>query len=195
MQNVHIAGYDYGRVARAPVSLTEFRQLEATVGLTEQDRASLRRAGALVKEEDANALVDGWRKIIGAKSYLARVFYGAENKPDESYKAAVKARFVRWVLDLLNRPFDQAWLDYQWEIGLRHTPAKKNATDGADSAPHVPLRFLIAFMAPVIEAIVPLLRSKGLDAEEIERVRAAWTKAALLTLALWSGPYARSDLW
>ncbi len=195
MQDIHVGGYDYGRVARAPVSLTELRELEATVGLTEQDHATLRRAGALVTEEDADALVDSWRKIIGAKPYLARVFFGADNKPDESYKAAVKARFVRWLLDLLNRPFDQAWLDYQWEIGLRHTPAKKNVTDGADTQPHVPLRFLIVFMAPVIEAMAPLLRSKGLDADEIGRVQAAWTRAALLTLALWSGPYARSDLW
>jgi hypothetical protein len=36
--------------------------------------------------------------------------------PTKPTKAAVKPRFVRWVIDLLNRPFDQAWLDYQWEI-------------------------------------------------------------------------------
>ena len=31
-------------------------------------------------------------------------------------------------------------LDYQQEIGLRHTRRTKNQTDGADAADHIPLR-------------------------------------------------------
>ena len=44
-------------------------------------------------------------------------------------------------------PHDQAWLDYQEEIGLRHTRAKKNRTDNAQTPPHIPLRYLLAFTA------------------------------------------------
>ncbi|HEY6258266.1 MAG TPA: protoglobin domain-containing protein [Xanthobacteraceae bacterium] len=195
MRDAAIAGYDYGNVPRSPVSLDELNALEATVGFTEQDRTCLRRAGELIGEDDAEALVDGWRKIIGSKPHLARWFFGPDQKPDEAYKAAVKQRFVRWVIDLLNRPFDQAWLDYQWEIGFRHTPAKKNLTDGAHTPPQVPLRYLIAFTVPVLEAMRPCLQAKGLDAAEIGRLQAAWTKAVILSLALWSGPYTRADLW
>ena len=194
MDQARIAGYDYGHVPRSPVSLQELRELEATVGFTEQDRASLRRAAALLRD-DAEALVDGWRKLIGAQPHLARWFFGPDGKPDDNYKAAVKPRFVRWVIDLLERPFDQAWLDYQWEIGLRHTPAKKNATDQVEAPPLVPLRFLIGFTAPVIEGVRPLLQAKGIAPQEIDAMHAAWTKAVILTLALWSGPYARADLW
>jgi hypothetical protein len=194
MDQARIAGYDYGHVPRSPVSLQELRELEATVGFTEQDRESLRRAAALLRDE-AEALVDGWRQLIGAQPHLARWFFGPDGKPDDNYTAAVKPRFVRWVIDLLERPFDQAWLDYQWEIGLRHTPAKKNATDQVEAPPQVPLRFLIGFTAPVIEAVRPLLQAKGVAPQEIDAMHAAWTKAVILTLALWSGPYARADLW
>lgn len=194
MDQAHIAGYDYGHVPRSPVTLDELRELEATVGFTEEDRASLRRAGALMRD-DAEAFVDGWRKLIGAQPHLARAFFRPDGKPDESYKAAVKPRFVRWVIDLLERPFDQAWLDYQWEIGLRHTPAKKNATDHAEAPPQVPLRFLIGFTAPVLESMRLCLKAKGIPPQEIDALQAAWTKAVMLTLALWSGPYARAGLW
>jgi hypothetical protein len=44
--------------------------------------------------------------------------------------AKVKKRFVQWVLNACFRPHDQAWLDYQEEIGQRPTPEKKNHTDG-----------------------------------------------------------------
>lgn len=195
MQEAHVAGYDYGSVAASPVSLAELKQLEATVGFTEQDRAALRRIAELIQASDAEALVEGWRQLIGSQPHLARWFFGPDQRPDESYKAAVKPRFVRWVIDLLSRPFDQAWLDYQWEIGLRHTPAKKNSTDRADTPSQVPLRYLIAFTAPVLEAMRSRLAAAGLAVDEIERLHAAWSKAVILSIALWSRPYTRADLW
>jgi hypothetical protein len=63
----------------------------------------------------------------------------------------VKARFVQWVVDAVSRPRDQACLDDQEEIGLRHTPAKKQ-TDGAHTPPVVPLRYLLAFVTTVTTA-------------------------------------------
>jgi len=129
--DAQIAGYTYGQVPRSPVGLKELRELEATVGFTDDDRACLLRASVLF-EQHAEALVDGWRKIIGSQPHLAHWFYGPDQKPDEAYKAAVKRRFVRWIVDLASRQFDQAWLDYQHEIGLRHTPGEKE--------PHRPRR-------------------------------------------------------
>jgi Protoglobin len=194
MNKPEIAGYHYGEVPRSPVGLRELKELEAAVGLTDEDRASLRRAGELLSDE-AEALVDGWRAIIGSQPHLAAWFLGPDQRPDERYKAAVKRRFVRWIIDLFQRPFDQDWLDYQEEIGLRHTPAKKNLTDHAGTAPQVPLRFLIAFTAPVIGSLRPRLEAKGLRPDEVERVQAAWSKAVLLSIALWSRPYVKDGLW
>jgi hypothetical protein len=69
--------------------------------------------------DHAEELVDGWRAIIGSHDFLSQWFFAPDKKPDERYKAAVKKRFVCWVVDLVTRSFDQAWLDYQQEIGLR----------------------------------------------------------------------------
>jgi hypothetical protein len=194
MHEPRIRGYEYGHVSRSPVSLDELKELEATVGFTDDDRACLRRAGELLGDE-AEALVEDWRKNIGSQPHLARWFFGPDQRPDEAYKAAIKQRFVRWVIDVFTRPFDQAWLDYQQEIGLRHTPAKKNATDQAHTPALVPLRYLIAFIAPVAESVRGRLQAKGLSAEELDRLHAAWSKAVILSVALWSHPYTRDGLW
>jgi hypothetical protein len=189
-----MAGYDYGKVDRSPVTLEELRQLKATVGFTPEDEKALRRMGDVLAQ-DAEALVDDWRKIIGAQEHLAHWFVGPDGKPDDRYKSAIKPRFVQWVRDMFERPFDQAWLDYQEEIGLRHTREKKNKTDGAATPPLVPLRYLLAFAAPVLDIARKRLHEKKLFADDIDTMHAAWTKAVILTLVLWSRPYAQPGLW
>jgi hypothetical protein len=189
-----IPGYDYSRVAPSPVTLSELRALEHTVGWTAQDAEALKMAAAVLSDQ-AEALVDSWRAQIGAQPHLAKWFVGPDGKPDEAYKAAVKKRFVQWVIDTCTRPRDQAWLDYQEEIGLRHTPAKKNETEQAQTPEVVPLRYLIAFTAPVVLGAKDFLATKGHDARDIERMHAAWTKSVLLAIALWSRPYTSGELW
>src|SRR6516162_2761167 len=146
-----IHGYDYGaaRAAHSPVTLDELRMLEQTVGWTEADGDAIAMAAEVLAGQE-EAMVNSWRSIIGEHEHLAKWFFGPDGKPDEAYKAAVKKRFVRWVTDLCRRERDQAWLDYQEEIGLRHTPAKKNRTDKAQTPDVVPLRHLMAFTSVVI---------------------------------------------
>jgi hypothetical protein len=191
---MNIPGYDYGRVARSPVSLDDLHQLEQTLGFDDADRRALLDAGEILRPH-AEAMVDEWRAIIGAHEHLARWFFGPDGKPDEAYKARVKRRFVQWVVDLCSRPFDQAWLDYQHEIGLRHTPDKKNVTEGAHTPSHVPLRYVLAFSIPVIHCVRPRLTQAGVSGERLERMQAAWAKAVMLTLTLWTEPYTKAGLW
>lgn len=188
------SGYAYGRVERSPVSLDELRKLMDTAGLDDAAVRALREAGEILAPH-AEAMVDSWRSVIGGQEHLAKWFHGPDGKPDDTYKAAVKPRFVRWVADLCTRPFDQAWLDYQHEIGLRHTPAKKNQTDGAATPPVVPLRYLIAFAARVTDTARDQLKQAGVDGPRLERMHSAWTKAVILSVTLWSKPYTREDLW
>jgi Protoglobin len=176
------------------VGLDELRALEAAVGWTARDDRALRAAGEVLADQ-AETMVDSWRGEIGKQPHLAKWFFGPDGKPDEGYKAAVKKRFVQWVIDTCTRTRDEAWLDYQEEIGLRHTPAKKNATEGAHTPNLVPLRYVLAFAAPVIISAKEFLARKGHSAAEIEDMHEAWTKAVLLQMALWSRPYARPDLW
>ena len=191
-----IPGYDYGtsRAAVSPVTMEELTQLKASADFTVEDERYLRMAGEVLADQ-AEATVDSWRERIGAQKYLARVFYGPDGKPDDHYKAAVKRRFVQWVIDLCTRPFDQTWLDYQEEIALRHLPEKKNKTDQAETPPVVPLRYLVAFLAPIVISTKDFLGKGGHSPEQIEKMHQAWTKAVLLTIALWSRPYTREGLW
>jgi len=191
-----IPGYDYGthRVAVSPVSMEEFAQLKATADFTEEDERYLKMAGEVLSDQ-AEAMVNAWRERIGAQEYLARVFQGSDGKPDDRYKAAVKPRFVQWVIDLCTRPFDQAWLDYQEEIALRHLPGKKNQTDHAETPPVVPLRYLVGFVAPIVITAKDFLGKRGHSGAQIEKMHRAWTKAVLLTIALWTRPYTQESLW
>jgi hypothetical protein len=193
MKTPEIPGYDYDRVPASPVSLEELRALERAAHFTDEDERWLRRAGDILSEQ-AEAMVDRWRAHIGAQPDLARWFFDPEGKPDEAYKAAVKRRFVQWVRDTCQRPRDRAWLDYQHEIGLRHTPAKKNKTDGAHTPPLVPLRYLVAF-TPLILDVCPFLLKGNHPADEVRGMETAWTKMVLVQLALWTRPYTRAELW
>lgn len=191
-----IAGYDYGRAgaARSPVSLEELRQIEATVGWSAEDAQVLQRHGDLFRDH-AEQMVDAWRAVIAAQPHLAKWFFGPDGKPDDDYKAKVKKRFVQWVVDACLRPHDQAWLDYQEEIGLRHTPEKKNQTDHAQTPPVVPLRFLMAFAPVVTVTTRKFFTEAGVHGEELDKLQDAWSKAVQLHITLWSRPYVKEGLW
>ncbi|HMW98229.1 MAG TPA: protoglobin domain-containing protein, partial [Flavobacteriales bacterium] len=88
--------------------------------------------------------------------------------------------------------YDQKWLDYQHEIGLRHHRAKKNKTDGAPSTDIVPFRNLFALIFPVTFTLRPFLGKKGHSADAVEKMYAAWFKAVTMTATLWCEPYVRN---
>lgn len=193
---VQVAGYDFGKAESAcsPVSLEELHQLEQSVGWTEEDALVLQRHGEVFKTR-AEEMVDSWRAVIGAQPHLAKWFFGPDGKPDDEYKAKVKRRFVQWVVDACFRPHDQAWLNYQEEIGLRHTPEKKNQTDGSRTPPLVPLRYLIGFIPVVTIGTRKFFSEAGIAGAELRRLEDAWTKAVQLHITLWSRPYAKEGLW
>src|SRR5581483_1664293 len=185
-----IPGYDYAKPASAdsPVTLDELRQLEASAGWTSEDAAILQKHSRIF-DEKAEEMVNAWRAVIGEQHHLAQYFFGPAGQPDEGYKASVKKRFVQWVRDAASRPHDQAWLDYQEEIGLRHTPAKKNVTDHAHAPALVPLRYLYAFTGVVAQSARKFFVEAGVSGDELQRLQDAWLKSVLLHVTLWSRPY------
>jgi hypothetical protein len=102
----------------------------------------------------------------------------------------VRARFAQWVRGVCSRPHDDAWRDYQHEIALRHTRAKKNQTDGVESVPEVSLRYLIAFVFPITATMRWFLASRGHAADDVDGMHTAWFKAVVLHVCLWAQPYA-----
>jgi hypothetical protein len=190
-----IPGYDYGtpRSAVSPVSEDELSQIEESAGWTAEDASVLARHAELFRAK-AEGMVDSWRAVIGSQPHLFRSFVRPDGTADDEYRARVKRRFVQWVVDVALRPHDREWLNYQHEIGLRHTPAKKNRTDGADTPPVVPFRYLLGFV-PVVLPIRRFFADTIQDEAELKRLEEAWTKAVILHVTLWSRAYVSDDLW
>jgi len=192
MSQTDIPGYTYGTaaVARSPVSLQDLELLKATLLLGDDDLAALRRSGEVLAPQ-VEEILDVWYGFVGANPHLLAAFSDDAGQPDQQYLAAVRRRFGQWILDTARATYDQAWLDYQHEIGLRHTRARKNQTDGADAADHIPLRYVLALLVPITTTLRPFLAKGGAAPEEVEAMHAAWVKAVLLQVVLWSQPYVR----
>jgi hypothetical protein len=192
MIQTDIPGYMYGTdaVPRSPVSLDELELLQSTLLLGEDDLVALRRSGDVL-EPQVEAILDVWYGFVGANSHLLAAFTGPDGQPNQEYLAAVRPRFGRWILDTARAEFDQTWLDYQYEIGLRHTRDGKNRTDGVQAADHIPLRYVLALLVPITTTLKPFLAEGGATPEEVDAMHQAWVKAVLLQVILWSYPYVR----
>jgi hypothetical protein len=192
MPETAIPGYVYGsdEVARSRVSPDELELLKQTVLFGPEDADALRLAGEVL-EDQVEDLLDVWYGFVASHPHLVRYFADAEGAPIDNYLARVRARFGQWVHDLCGREWDRTWLDYQEEIALRHTAAKKNRTDGAEGAPaEIPLRYLVAFVYPITATVREFLAKKGHSDVEVEAMHQAWFKAVTLSVVLWARPYA-----
>jgi Protoglobin len=176
------------------VTLEELREIEQSIGWSEKDAETLRRHQTLFVQS-AEQMVDQWRTVIGSQPHLVKWFFGPDGKRDDEYAAKVKPRFVQWVIDVSLRPHDQAWLNYQEEIGLRHLPPKKNQTDKRSTPALVPLRFLLAFVPVIVISARQFFLNGGIQGEELESLEDAWAKAVQLHVMLWARPYAKEGLW
>lgn len=189
------AGYTYDeQLPASPVTEQDLTELLADVMWTDADARALRRAGEILAPQ-ASDILDVWYDFIGSTPHLISVFRGPDGKPDQEYLERVRARFERWITDLCTRGFDYRWLAYQEEIGLRHTPAKKNLTDGVKSpSTYVPMRHLVALLVPITMTIREFLQRGESSLTEVEAMYQAWFKAATVSVTLWTRPYA-AELW
>ncbi|HZV51583.1 MAG TPA: protoglobin domain-containing protein [Candidatus Dormibacteraeota bacterium] len=186
-----IPGYDFGApdLQRSPVSPEDLRLLERTLLWSEEDDRYLRMA-AEVLDGQVDQVLDLWYDYVASHEHLVRYFAGPDGQPIGSYLERVRARFAQWVRDVCRRPRDQAWLDYQHEIALRHTSAKKNRTDGVESVPEVPLRYMVAFIFPITATMRRFLAARGHGQADVDGMHTAWFKAVVLHVCLWCQPYA-----
>ena len=191
MAGEKIPGYSYGspEVARSPISIEDLERLKTSAGFGEEDERYLRMAGTVLADQTTE-IVNHWRGgIIASIPNLARHSRSPEGDPIPQYLANSNLRFRQWILDTCLRPYDQDWINYQQEIALRHTSAKKNKVDDVRSTPYVPLRDVLAFIAVMNETIKPYLAAKGHPAEEVDKMHCAWCKSMQLQMALWIGLY------
>lgn len=188
-----IPGYIYGTkaVARSPVTLADFALMQQSALFGAEDIKYLRLSHDVVKDQ-VEAILDVWYGFVGSTPHLLASFTGkSDGTPLGDYLGAVRKRFGQWILDTARAEYDQTWLDYQHEIGLRHHRTKKNRTDGAASTGIVPFRDLFLLVFPVTFTLKPFLAKKGHPAEDVEKMYAGWVKSCLLQMTLWSHPYVK----
>jgi hypothetical protein len=186
-----IPGYAYGQrsLAKAPYTVADLQALQASMLFTDDDVKALRQSKAILADQ-TDAILDVWYGFVGSRPELVYFFSDARSgKPDGAYLEAVRKRFARWILDTADATYDQAWLDWQYEIGLRHNRLKKNQTDRAPSVAQVNFRYLPALTIPVTTTLRPFLARKGATAADVDRMQAAWVKSVLMQTILWSHPY------
>lgn len=187
MQN--IPGYDYGKATleTSPVTLNDLALLKKTLLWSAEDDRYLKMAGDVLKDQ-VNDVLDLWYGYVGGNEHL--VYYFTKNgQPNSDYLTKVRARFGQWILDLCNRPYDQDWLNYQYEIANRHHSTKKNKTDGVDTVPIVHYRYMTAFIYPITATMKSFLAKKGHSQTDVDGMHNAWFKAVTLTVILWTYPY------
>ena len=190
-----IPGYTHGTsdVSRSPVTEADFELMKQTVLFGDEDVAALRQSREVVTDQ-VDAILDVWYGFVGSNPHLLASFTNSDDgQPIGDYLDAVRARFGRWILDTASADYDQAWLDYQHEIGLRHHRTKKNQTDGIASTDIVPFRYLAPLIFPVTATLKPFLAQDGHSAEEVDKMHAAWVKSLLLQVTLWSHAYVKDD--
>jgi hypothetical protein len=193
MTTKNIPGYTYDQPGqRSPLTMEDLERLKQTVMFTKEDETYLRMAGEVLAGQ-VKEILDLWYGFVGSHPHLVQFFSGKEQRPDPHYLDAVRERFGQWILDTCNRPYDQAWLDYQHEIGLRHHRTKKNVTDKVASLPNINFRYMVAFIYPITATIRPFLAKGGHDVQEVEKMFAAWFKSVVLQVTLWSYPYVKPE--
>lgn len=184
------SGYTYGTkdVPTSPISLADFDLLKKTVLFTDEDISNLRMAGEVL-EDQIDDILDIWYNFVGSNPHLVQYFSGKDGQPIGEYLDKVRGRFGQWIKDTCAAKYDQTWLDYMYEIGLRHHSTKKNKTDGVQSVPIIHYRYMIAFIYPITFTIRPFLQKKGHSQDEVDKMYQAWQKSVILQDIIWTYPY------
>jgi len=171
------------------MSEREFESLKKSVLFTDEDVRYLRMSRDVL-EPNVNELLEVWYGFVGSNEHLVYYFsHPTTKEPDREYLERVRIRFREWVLATADAEFDQAWLNHQLELGLRHHRLRKNRTDDVEAVSHIPMRYVIALHYPITTTLKPFLARGGHGAEDVQGMYEAWRKAVLMTAILWSQPY------
>jgi hypothetical protein len=192
-----IPGYDFGdeSVPDAPISMADFERLQATVMWSPADDESLQRAGDVL-EPQVEDMLDRWLGFLSTFDFMNDYRRDVETgELIEEYGERSRRRYGQWIRDTCDTPYDQDWLDYQFEIGRRHHRTKKNETDDVNAAPHIALRHITPLIYLHTATVREFLEHGDHSEKEVDKMYQAWFKSVVLQVTLWSYPYTNDGDW
>ena len=187
----NIPGYTYGSasLAKSPVSLDDFANLKQATLFGDDDVRYLKMSHDILKDQ-TEQILDVWYGFVGSTPFLLHYFTNAaDGTPNMDYLGGVRKRFGQWILDTAKADYNQDWLNYQYEIGLRHHTSKKNTTDNVKSVPIIHLHYIFALLIPITTTLRPFLEKAGHSRDDVDRMQDSWRKSVLMQVILWSQPY------
>lgn len=189
MATTNIPGYTYGSadLKKSPVSLDDFSKLKQATLFGDDDVRYLKMSHDILKDQ-TEQILDVWYGFVGSTPFLLHYFTN-DGQPNMDYLGAVRKRFGQWILDTANANYDQNWLNYQYEIGLRHHSTKKNKTDNVKAVPIIHVHYIFALLIPITTTLRPFLEKSGHSRDDVDRMQDAWRKSVLMQVILWSQPY------
>jgi hypothetical protein len=152
-----LAGYDLGgdEVAKSPITL-QWEEL--------QDSALFSASSICLSEgilrDQVDDLLKVWRGVIFDHPFLALTTkIRKRTRPIANPPLRVAKLF--WPVGTARTKSDQAWFDYQHEIGLCHHRTKKDKTDQSQTLGHIRARDLLAFSAAIFVPMKVHLQRKA----------------------------------
>lgn len=188
---INIPGYTYGstELKKSPISMDDFTKLKQATLFSDDDVRYLKMSLDILKDQ-TEQILDVWYGFIGSIPFLLNYFTNpVDGQPNMNYLESVRKRFGQWILDTANAKYDQDWLNYQYEIGLRHHSTKKNSTDNVKSVSIIHIHYIFAVIIPVTTTLRPFLERDGHSRDDVDRMQDAWRKTVLMQVILWSQPY------
>ncbi len=103
-----IPGYRYGDsgLARSPIDVQELKLIQASLLMTDDDIAALRRSKAIL-EAQTDAILDVWYGFVGSQPQLLHSFTNKSGEPNGDYLTKVRARFGKWIADTAEANYDR----------------------------------------------------------------------------------------
>ncbi len=189
MTTTNIPGYTYGSadLKKSPVSMDDFAKLKQATLFGDDDVRYLKMSHDILKDQ-TEQILDVWYGFVGSTPFLLHYFTN-DGQPNMDYLGAVRKRFDQWILDTASANYDQNWLNYQHEIGLRHHSTKKNQTDNVKAVPIIHVHYIFALLIPITTTLRPFLEKGGHSRDDVDHMQDAWRKSVLMQVILWSQPY------
>jgi len=190
-----VPGYTFGQVSRAPISEKDLQLMLDSVLWTKEDEDNRKVLGDIFKKH-MKEILDAIVNYVGSREYLLYYFKDKSGTTTiTEYVSNSVGRIAQWILDCCYRPLDQKFIDYQYEIGLRHTPLKKGKADNVQTVDLVHARYMVTFIFPFTAALKPFIQKEVEDFVLADKLYHTWFKLVTVCASIYIYPFVKEGWW